>query len=94
MFASLINIGKQLAKELGKKATKEAAKEIGKKFATEMAIQGGTTLAAKGIENIFSSKEMDIEEKLKQLKKLRDSGDLTKNEYETYRHKLMDASFS
>jgi|GEM_PF-438864 len=98
MVKVLIQLGKTLGmglvKKFGKIAAKRTAQKIGAKIVTEVVIQGGTMLAEKGIDKLFSDKEMSFEKKLDQLKKFRDSGEITPEEYYKYYHALMDSHFS
>jgi hypothetical protein len=85
-----IKMGKELLKTLWKAVTSKMAQKI----AVDAAIEGGALLVAKGVEKLFSDKNMSFNQKLKQLKKLKKNGEITEEQYMKYRAKITEAQFS
>lgn len=86
---SLASIIKSAIKGLGKILTSKAAKKI----YTDSAMVAAGAIAEKGLDKLLRDKKMSLKGKLKKLDKLKNTGILTKKEYDKYRKKILDSHY-
>ena len=90
----ILKAGQKIGQKILKMILSKSAKQMARKAGEQILNQGAALAAEKAIDKFFSDKRLTLDDKLAQLKKFKDSGEITRDQYEEYHKKLMDAHFA